>query len=553
MKRTITALILLLSLVLSACSMTPEKGNRGVGQLTGQTEREPTFQEMVYTRPDVDALKEAEQEVCSESMSQTDVQALLETLFFYYNQVKHCQTMYHLADIRHSLDLSDQYYKEEYGFCSQFMNQVSESMDTVCRALAQSPVREELEADFFGEGYFDQYLDDQGQITESVWSETLLKLMEEEAQLEAKYYDVLSDLARNQADPDYTQKLAEAVAPIYVELIQVRQAMAQETGYADYESFAWDWFYYRDYTPQEAEAYVSSIQENLVPLYLQLWNSDFFEKAYSKTVSQEQIRDYVRSAAEHMGGIAETSWEVLTNQELFDLSAGENKYVGSFELYLASYEVPFIFFYPYGDITDYIGFSHEFGHFINDYVTQESYLSTDNAEVLSQAMEYLATSYSEDTGASMLKILQKMVLANSLSTYIDQAAYHSFENRVYKLTKEELTLETLNATYAAVMEDFGIELGEGMQTDWAEVPHFFTEPFYVLSYVVSNDIAMQIYEKELEKAGDGLELFEELSMQWDDQEFGTLLNGAGIVSPFAPQRMDELKTCFQTKLIDQLD
>ncbi len=553
MKRTITALILLLSLMLSACSMTPEKGNRGVGQLTGQTEREPTFQEMVYTRPDVDALKEAEQEVCSESMSQTDVQALLETLAFYYNQVKHCQTMYHLADIRHSLDLSDQYYKEEYGFCLQFMNQVSESMDTVCRALAQSPVREELEADFFGEGYFDQYLDDQGQITESVWSETLLKLMEEEAQLEAKYYDVLSDLARNQADPDYTQKLAEAVAPIYVELIQVRQAMAQETGYADYESFAWDWFYYRDYTPQEAEAYVSSIQENLVPLYLQLWNSDFFEKAYSKTVSQEQIRDYVRSAAEHMGGIAETSWEVLTNQELFDLSAGENKYVGSFELYLASYEVPFIFFYPYGDITDYIGFSHEFGHFINDYVTQESYLSTDNAEVLSQAMEYLATSYSEDTGASVLKILQKMVLANSLSTYIDQAAYHSFENRVYKLTKEELTLETLNATYAAVMEDFGIELGEGMQTDWAEVPHFFTEPFYVLSYVVSNDIAMQIYEKELEKAGDGLELFEELSMQWDDQEFGTLLNGAGIVSPFAPQRMDELKTCFQTKLIDQLD
>lgn len=553
MKKTITALLLLLSLVLSACSMTPEKVSRAVGQLTGQTERAPTFREMVYTRPDMDALKGTEKEICSESLTQTDPQVLLETLSFYYNQVKHCQTMYHLADIRHSLDLSDQYYKEEYEFCAQAMNQISESTDTVGRALAQSPLRKELEAEFFGDGFFDQYLDDQGQAAESVWSETLLKLLEEETRLEANYYDVLSTLAQNQTDPDYTRKLAEALVPIYAELVQVRQAMARETGYADYESFAWDWFYHRDYTPREAEAYVSSIQENLVPLYLQLWNSDFLEKAYSKTVSQQQVQSYVKSAAEHMGGIAEKAWQVLADQELFDLSAGENKYAGSFELYLASYEVPFIFFYPYGDITDYIGFSHEFGHFINDYMTQESYLSIDNAEVLSQAMEYLATSYSKDTSGSTLKTLQKMVLANSLSTYIDQAAYHRFESRVYKLTKEELTLENLNAIYAAVMKDFGVETGEGMQTGWAEVPHFFTEPFYVLSYVVSNDIAMQIYEKELETGGDGLELFDALSMQWEDEEFGDLLSGAGIVSPFEPQRMDDLKTCFQTKLIDQLD
>ncbi len=553
MKRSIAALLLVLALMLSACTVIPEELEEMIGPLKGQEESKPTFREMVYTRPDINELKEAAKTVCEKGKTQTDAKEIMDSLLFYYDQLDHCQTMYKLADIRHSLDLSDPYYKEEYTVCAQAWNQAGESMDTVYRSLAQSPARADLEELYFGEGYFDQYLDEEGQALEPVWSEKFVELLDEEAQLEARYYDVLNGLSQNQADEDYTQKLAQALAPVYLDLIRVRQAMAKEMDYADYESFAWDWSYYRDYTPQEAENYVASIQENLVPLYFQLWNSDFFEEAYSLEVSGQQIQDYVHSAAEHMGGMAEEAWQMLTDQELYDLSRGENKYMGSYEVYLSTYEAPFIFFYPVGSITDYIGFSHEFGHFINDYAAQESYLSVDYAEVQSQTMEYLATSYSLDTDKNTLEALRKMTLANSLSTYIDQAAYHSFESRVYKLTEEELTPENLNKTYAQVLQDFGIEASEGAETAWAEVPHFFIEPFYVLSYVVSNDIAMQIYEKELKEEGTGLELFELLSMQWEDEEFQNILDTAGIVSPFAQERMGSLKTRFQTELIDRLE
>lgn len=548
MKKSIVALLLMLTLVMSACSMTPEKVDGILRQLEGK----PTFEEMEYSRPDMDALQEAGKAVCEAAQTQNNAEAILDSLFSYYDLYEECQTMYNLADIRHSLDLSDPYYKEEYATCSQLWSQVGENLDSVYRSLAQSPMKDELEELYFDEGYFDQYLDEDGQALESVWTEKFLELLNQEAQLEAQYYDVLDSLSQNQGEGDYTKKLAEALAPVYLDMIRVRQAMAQEMGYPDYESFAWDWSYERDYTPQEAQTYVTAIQEKLVPMYQQLWNSDFFENVYETRVSKQQIQDYVKSAAKHMGGVMEESWETLEQQKLFDLSAGPNKYIGSYELYLPSYEVPFVFLYPYGDITDYISFSHEFGHFINDYATKGSYLSVDNAEALSQAMEYLATSYSLDTDADTLESLRKMTLANSLCTYVDQAAYHSFEHLAYKLTEEELTLENLNGIYTQVLQDFGHPVVEGSETDWAEVPHFFVEPFYVLSYVVSNDISMQIYEKELENAGDGLELYEALSMQWEDEDFQSLLKEAEIINPLEPERLSSLQTHFKTELIEEL-
>ncbi len=41
----------------------------------------------------------------------------------------------------------------------------------------------------------------------------------------------------------------------------------------------------------------------------------------------------------------------------------EMKYEGSFEIYLTSYDAPFVFLNPYEDISDFLSFAHEFGHF----------------------------------------------------------------------------------------------------------------------------------------------------------------------------------------------
>ena len=59
----------------------------------------------------------------------------------------------------------------------------------------------------------------------------------------------------------------------------------------------------------------------------------------------------------------------------------------------------------------------------------------------------------------------------------------------------------------------------------------------MISYVVSNDAAMQIYELEKEKAGSGFKIYEKLLDRSDDETFLQMLERAGMSSPFEKERI----------------
>ena len=66
---------------------------------------------------------------------------------------------------------------------------------------------------------------------------------------------------------------------------------------------------------------------------------------------------------------------------------------------------------------------------------------------------------------------------------------------------------------------------------YALITHFYTNPMYILSYVLSNDAAMQIYQLELENSGDGLEIYEE-NLTNSEPSFLAFLDSAGLEAPF---------------------
>lgn len=76
------------------------------------------------------------------------------------------------------------------------------------------------------------------------------------------------------------------------------------------------------------------------------------------------------------------------------------------------------------------------------------------------------------------------------------------------------------------------------------VPHFFTNPLYIVSYVVSNDAAMQIYQAELETSGAGLKLLED-NLATEQAYFLAFVEEAGLKSPFLPGRAQELAQTFR--------
>jgi oligoendopeptidase F len=527
MKRLI-ALVLALCLLLTGCSALDFGGYFGnlLSAITGMTD----YSRMEYTRPDMAAIEKDVQDLCAQASTETDLDTLMEEIFAFYDLYDGFSTAYNLALIHYYQDLSSSYWKEEYEFCMDHASDADAALDKLYRALAKSPLREKLEGDdYFGADYFDYY---EG---ESLYDEALLAMMDEEAEVLGRYYAVSSEAAGLDPYSDaYLSQFAPKLTDILLDLVRVRQGMAIYCGYARYSEFAYDFYYYRDYTPQQATAYLADIRAQLTPLYTQLLQSDFWD-APAAAVGEAETFSYLSSMANNMGGQVADAFKTMEKGHLYDIAPGENKYPVSFEVYLPSYYVPFVFVNPMGNSFDKLTFAHEFGHFCSDYVSYGSVAGVDVAEIFSQGMEYLSLCYA-DGGEE----LTKLKLADCLCLYVEQAALASFEQQLYSLQDDELTAEAVQQLYAEVCAAYGISGENWDSRNFVTVGHYFTNPMYIISYVVSNDAALQLYQLELEQTGKGLACLES-NLGTTQGQLLAFLGGAGLKSPFETGRLTSVK------------
>ncbi len=522
----LVALVLVLALMLGGC--------RGIVDMLQMGVATP-FAEMEYTRPDMAAYRQALEKAQEQVKTQKNVDKLMESVFAFYEEYYSFSTNYNLAQIHYFKNMADTYWEKEYSWCMERTSEVSAGMDQLLYELADCSLRKELESDqYFGEGFFDRYEGD------SLWDDTFTALMEEETALIDRYYDLNARAAEVEYySKAYFEGVGLEIEQVFLELIRVRQEIAAYAGYGSYPEFAYEFYFYRDYHPAEAQEYMVNIGRELAPLYIGL-EPDLWNPAY-RECSEEKVFGYVKEFAQAAGGVAANAFNAMEKLGLYDLTPGENKYDASFEVFLVSYYSPFVFVNPQGTEPDQLTFAHEFGHFCNDYAVGGTGVGVDVAEVFSQGAEYLSLCYGKDT-----EELTRMKLADSLCVFVEQSVYASFEHQVYLL--ENPTVEDVRAVYEQVNRDFGLGAFGRDYRDYTMVPHFFMSPMYVISYVVSNDGALQIYQKELESKGAGLKLWEDglYSMATGYLEFAA---ESKLGSPFAPGRVAELKALFEEKLL----
>jgi oligoendopeptidase F len=241
-----------------------------------------------------------------------------------------------------------------------------------------------------------------------------------------------------------------------------------------------------------------------------------------------------------MGGDIAEGFQHLEKDGLYHISPGQNKYNSSFEIYLSGYDQPFVFMNPTQNDSDKLTFAHEFGHYMADYYTWGSNAGTDVLEVQSQTMEYLSLVYGEAD--------QKLVdyqLATCLSIYVEQSAYALFEQQMYNLKGVRLSVEQLQALYERIGKAYGFDSWAWDSRDFVTVPHFYSYPMYIISYVVSNDLALQIYQQELEHPGAGLETYDAIlySDEWSVTE---LAKTHEMEDPLDPARLQKVKDILST-------
>lgn len=484
------------------------------------------FREMEYVRPDMDAIAQSCREASELAMESDDVDEVLESVWEFYDVYDDFSTSYDLAYIHYHADLSDSYWQSEQDFCAENYALLDMYLEDLYHSLAESPLRTELEKEYFGLGFFRDY---QG---EEMYDETLVGYLEREQELISEYYDITDAVEAEYYSDEYFDECALPLADILARLTALRQEMAGYLGYGSYTDFAWESYYYRDYTPQQARAYLEEIKTELVPLYesmnsMDVWGPD------EEGCSEQETFDYVRRAAKAMDGVTREAFHRMELGELYDIAVSDKKSGLSFELFFSKYRVPYVFVTTAGTGYDKLSFAHEFGHFVCDYAADGSWAGTDVLEIFSQGMEYLSLCYADADEEFVT-----MKLADSLGTYVEQGAYAAFELAMYELPAGELTGERLLELYEQIGTDYGFESLDWDPRDMVTVPHFYGNPQYVFSYVVSNDAAMQLYQLELADPGAGREAFEN-NLTTEESYFLAFLEEAELQSPFG--RICEVK------------
>jgi len=303
----------------------------------------------------------------------------------------------------------------------------------------------------------------------------------------------------------------------------------------------------RDYTSEDAARYLADIREKIVPLYEQL---EDYELEYP-WLDEEDLLYVLQCATEDMGGEVEEAFAYILRYRLYDTELRTNKASKSFQTYLEDYEAPFIFVDPYEDDEDILSLAHEFGHALDAYHNYNASESLDLSEFFSQAMEYLVLEYAEGVlPEKRLQNLRAIKWLDTLQLYVEQAAYAAFEETVYAADPETLDASRLQELSLQCAKDYGLYDGENeeyLALSWFDVPHFFEQPFYVISYPVSNDLALQILELEQGERGAGLAKYLEAL----PRQYYAILDTAeavGLESPFAPGRIahlaEDLKAVF---------
>ena len=138
-------------------------------------------------------------------------------------------------------------------------------------------------------------------------------------------------------------------------------------------------------------------------------------------------------------------------------------------------------------------------------------------------------------------------MVDSLSVFVEQSAYAEFERRAYALKGDALTGENLTTLFGDVAMEFGFgDLGAN-KIFFTQIPHFYTNPMYVFSYVVSNDAALQLYQLEQTEAGAGLTALE-ANLATTETTFLAFLQSAELESPFADGRVKSIRETFENIL-----
>jgi oligoendopeptidase F len=185
-------------------------------------------------------------------------------------------------------------------------------------------------------------------------------------------------------------------------------------------------------------------------------------------------------------------------------------------------KMPYIFYNLLGNYTDIWVLLHEMGHAFHNFamgasqkLIWNSWVSTEFAEVGSQAMELLALPFLKTeqggffTDKEITRVTEEQLLRVLMLFRVARA--EAFQHWLYTEAPEHVTIKQIDEEYLELEKRFtpfvnyqGLE--EQLSKSWQYV-HIFSIPFYMLDYAIAYLGAIQIWQNSLKDKKRALEQY----------------------------------------------
>ena len=540
------------------------------------------FNEMTYTRPDIDALLARCRELAAKAAAAPDGDALVRLYYEQSEAFAEYNTAANLANIHYTCDTRDEYWKAEQDFFDANGPAVTNASVEISRAFLANPHVDALTAKFGTTcvagmknavlGMDDRTVELQQQFNalvsryQQIYGGALVELDGKQLTIPqlGPYKEDLDPAVRRaayEAEAGYFDAHRAELDELYGEIVKNLNAQARVMGYHDYSELSYVRMNRIGYGPEEIRKFRDQVANDVVPQLQKVMAlrakrtgiarptfTDLpimFKDGNPKPIPGYKARmDAARTMYHELSPETAEFIDFMQDNELFDVESRPGKMSGGYMTSLPSYKAPFIFANWNNTSGDVDVLTHECGHAFEGYVAERDPKvpadlecpGMESAEIHSMAMEFLTAPwhhllFGRDTDKYALLHAEDSFVFLAYGCEVDEFQHIMYQNP--DLTPDERNAEwlKLEKKYRPWIDFAGLPF-YGRGAGWQRQLHIYECPFYYIDYCLSTMAALQFFLLSLTDHKDAWQRYLRLVRRAGMASYTELLETAGLKVPF---------------------
>jgi oligoendopeptidase F len=364
----------------------------------------------------------------------------------------------------------------------------------------------------------------------------------------------------------------DELAALFDRMLALRQDVAREAGFADFQRFAFAAKHRFDYTPEDCAGFHAAVQEAVVPAVARLyeyrrqrlgvdtlrpWDLAVELDATTPLVPFRTTEEFVNGARRvfaQVDGELGDWFDIMAREQLLDLESRPGKAPGGYCTDLAFRGRPFIFMNAVGVPDDVQTLVHEAGHCFHDFSTHrlpytwQRRTGHEAAELASMSMELLAMPYlaqphgyytPDEARVAWIEHFEDVLTSLTHIASVDafQAWIYAHPQGGDAVARDAAWLD-IRARFEPVVDWSGLE--RERLARWYRQLHIFELPFYYIEYGLAQLGALQVFRNAVCHGPEAVEAYKRFLALGGTRPLPALYAEAGVKLVFDTETMREL-------------